>query len=182
MKIDPKYKIYVYCGAAIAVAAGIYFAVSKSGDKKPEAIPDPERQDGSGKVISKQQDNVPINVANVMNQSVTAARTALLGKKVYTRMLNTKIRSSAEVNNGFLNNNWGVIPDANVLIGTITDVQLDKNNAVNTSGRVYKWVKTSEFSDAALAQMKDAAKESWFNTNPQKNHIGYIREDVIDIK
>ena len=95
-------------------------------------------------------------------------------------------RKTPNVNNGILNNTWGLISNKDTLVGRVTAIAEDKNGAKNSDGRIYKWVKVNLSSDAKKS-IDASEKESFLNRIGGALPINYtieayLREDTITLK
>lgn len=92
-----------------------------------------------------------------------AISNADIGKKIYTKLTDTNLRTSARINNGWLNNISTTVKAADTYLGTIKSIEIPDEKYINpTTVKPYVWVM---FNYAA-----DPSKEL------------YVREDVINLK
>ena len=106
-------------------------------------------------------------------------------KNIYTKVDNVMARKTPNVNNGILNNTWGLISAKNTLVGRVTAIAEDKNGAKNSDGRIYKWLKVN-LSANAKKSINESEKESFLNriggALPTDLTIeAYVREDTITL-
>lgn len=93
------------------------------------------------------------------------------GKKAYAKVADVSLRSKAYVNNGFINN---ILFTANKgeLIGTVTQVVNDTENAKRPDGKVWEWYKIEINPPKVVPGFIGATSVA----------EGYVREDVVNLK
>lgn len=86
-----------------------------------------------------------------------------IGKKIYTKQPNVNLRTSARINNGWINNIEKTVDNVNTFLGVIKDVKIPDEKFFNpATDKPYVWVLFD------------------FVGTPQKEL--YVREDTIKIK
>ena len=177
-----KLNKYVYPLIGVAVA-GIILALAIKGKKPddgntPTPEPTPNPQDGSE--ISPEQKKADPALATILGSA--NATTALKGKKIYSKVVNTKARTEARVNDGLVNNLYGDVPNAGIYLGDAISVVNDVSGAQNpTAKRVYKWVKVKLSKDGYDAIQANRSFLTRDLFTPSTLPVVYFREDVIKL-
>lgn len=181
-------KLYMYSGVAVATAIVAYFVITKK--KEPKASIEAKVEEtvvtDTGTEIPLEQALLPAQLEPIFKLPLKEAVKKLGNKSVYTKVDNVMARKSPYVNNGVINNSWGMISGKNTLVGKVIAIAEDKNGAKNVDGRLYKWVKVNLSSDAKKS-INASDKESFLNklggALPLNYTIeAYLREDTITLK
>jgi hypothetical protein len=158
--------IYISVGLGVSAIAYLVISVIKSNknknDKDEDFVPEQEKP----------------------NTSVTKAiqDKTIVGKNVYSRVNDVKIRTSPQVNDGAANNIYGVVINTNTLIGKVVKVvEQPKTNNPNTK-KAYNWLSINM--DKALYD-DIQSRRSWYDRDlfkaiPNTNRI-WVREDIIKL-
>jgi len=179
-------KLYMYSGVAIATAIVAYFVITRKGKKATsEAIVEETVVTDTGSEIPLEQAVLPTQLSSIFDLPLKEAVKKLGYKQVFTKVDNVTARKSAYVNNGTINNAWGVISQKNTLLGKVIAIAEDENKAKNAKGRVYKWVKV-ELSPDAKKSINASPKESFLNKIGgalplNYSIVAYLREDTITL-
>jgi hypothetical protein len=136
-------------------------------DKGTEEEKEEEKSDDE---ISEEQKTPDKNVE--ASKDTSGKLTSLVGKNIYTKVADVKVRNTAMVNNGIINNIYGEIPSKDILIGKVTS-SVKKGD--------YNWlgVKLSQQAYDIIQSEKS------FVTRDLKVNIPalkWVREDVIKLK
>lgn len=179
-------KLYVYSGVAIATAIVAYFVITKKSKliSKSEVVEETVVTD-TGSEIPLEQALLPAQLESIFKLPLKEAVKKLGNKNIYTKVDNVMARKTPNVNNGILNNTWGIISAKNTLVGRVTAIAEDKNGAKNSDGRIYKWLKVN-LSANAKKSINESEKESFLNriggALPTNLTIeAYVREDTITL-
>jgi len=101
-----------------------------------------------------------------------------LGKKIYTKVENARIRTTADVNNGIVNNVKYEVPNAGKYLGIVKQVIAPDNKAINpATNKPYVWFYFPF--DKALYEEWQASLSFLFRDAWAKQHYGYVREDIV---
>ena len=180
-------KLYMYSGVAIATAIVAYFVITKkSKSNVSNKLVEETVVTDTGSEIPLEQALLPTQLEAIFKLPLKEAVKKLGNKNIYTKVDDVMARKSPYVNNGILNNTWGIISDKNTLVGRVTAIAEDKNGAKNVDGRIYKWVKINLSADAKKS-INASEKESFLNRIGGALPINYtieayVREDTITIK
>lgn len=161
MKIN-KPLIYGALGV-ITLGALIYLMSRPEEEKKEDTKAEDEGQtENEQKVIDPNLEKA---------KDAKGKLTSIVGKDVYTKVEDVNIRNTPEVNNGLLNNIYGVLPAKGLLIGKVTSVV--KKGNLNWVG-----VKLSKSAyDIIQSEKNLLTRDIWVNIPPLK----WVREDVIKL-
>jgi hypothetical protein len=179
-------KLYMYSGVAIATAIVAYFVITrKSKSIGKDAVVEETVITDTGSEIPLEQALLPAQLEPIFKLPLKEAVKKLGNKSVYTKVDNVMARKSPYVNNGLINNTWGMISAKNTLVGKVIAIAEDKNGAKNVDGRLYKWVKVNLSADAKKS-INASEKESFLNklggAIPLNYAIeAYFREDTITL-
>lgn len=163
-------KTWIYIGTGIGVMSATLLVLvlanknkggegdNKEGETEPQDKPDPKLQ------------------AAIITSSA-------IGKKLYTKVNEVKIRESQEVNNGFMNNIYDTVPTANTYLGTVARIVAPNKDNINpATGKPYVWI-SFNLDKALYAKMQEARswydKDVWTNIPPAGRT--WVREDVIKL-
>lgn len=180
-------KLYMYSGVAIATAIVAYFVITrKSKSNSNNVIVEEKVVTDTGSEISLEQALLPAQLESIFKLPLKEAVKKLGNKNIYTKVTDVMARKTPNVNNGILNNTWGLISNKDTLVGRVTAIAEDKNGAKNSDGRIYKWVKVNLSSDAKKS-IDASEKESFLNRIGGALPINYtieayLREDTITLK
>jgi hypothetical protein len=163
-------RTWIYIGTGIGVMSATLLVLvlankkkgsttdNKEGDTEPQEKPDPKLQ------------------AAIITSSA-------IGKKLYTKVDEAKIRTSSAVNNGIMNNIYDTVPKANTYLGTVARVIVGDTKIINpATQKPYVWISFNL--DKTLYNNLQKLR-SWWDTDlwenmPPANHT-WIREDVIKL-
>lgn len=179
-------KLYMYSGVAIATAIVAYFVITrKSKSSGKDAVVEETVITDTGSEIPLEQALLPTQLEPIFKLPLKESVKKLGNKSVYTKVDNVMARKSPYVNNGLINNTWGMISAKNTLVGKVIAIAEDKNGAKNVDGRIYKWVKVNLSADAKKS-INANEKESFLNklggAIPLNYAIeAYFREDTITL-
>ena len=176
MKLDKK---NILIGTGIfAIGVVIYFFLKDRASRRPIGIIDDENVDfdysnATGNPVNtgvKKGVNISVNdYKKSVEQSLNDKKySKYLGKKFYTLQDNVNVRMGAGVNNGFVNNLAGTIPQKQSFIGKVVQVKLGDDKKL--------WFGTSEENGNQLYEIKKN-----FSWNPIKKDetLRWFRSDVI---
>lgn len=180
-------KLYIYSGVAIAGAVLIYLLLNAKNKKNQQVQPNTEEviedktvTTSTGDIITIDQAEIPKSLKDIVDKSLADAKKLLFNKHIYSKVADVNPRTTANVNNGYLNNSFGgKITNKDTFVGNIKDVVEDSGKLKNSSGRVYKWFKILASADA-IKQLNDSM--SWFNVPLKVGATFYVREDVLRLK
>jgi hypothetical protein len=179
-------KLYMYSGVAIAMAIVAYFVITrKAKQKSGEAKVEETVVTNTGSEITLDQAVLPAQLSVIFNLPLREAVKKIGNKNVFTKVPNVNARKGANVNNGFVNNSYGVIAEKNINVGKVIALAEDLNGAKNSDGRIYKWVKVNLTQDARKS-INASPKESLLNSvvgsiPATGNAFAYFREDTITL-
>lgn len=161
-------KALIY-GALGVIALGVLVYILKpkeDGEEESKDTTSPETKDG----VSEEQKTPDPKIEK--QKDASGKLTSLIGKEVYTKIADVHIRDSAMVNNGIINNIYGVLPSKDILIGKVT---------ANVKKGDYNWlgVKLSQKAyDIIQSEKSIITRDIWVNIPPLK----WVREDVVKLK
>jgi hypothetical protein len=166
MKLKNETLIYGLLGL-IAIGGLVYILLPSKADNGTEEEKEEEKSDDD---ISDEQKTPDKNVE--ASKDASGKLTSLVGKNIYTKVADVKVRNTAMVNNGIINNIYGEIPSKDILIGKVTS-SVKKGD--------YNWlgVKLSQQAYDIIQSEKS------FVTRDLKVNIPalkWVREDVIKLK
>jgi hypothetical protein len=178
-------KLYLYSGLAIALSVVAYVVITN----KKKLDEDPSNDNNSsnssdvttstGDIITTEQALIEKNLQEILNMSISNAKSKLLDKNIFTKLDNVTPRTTPNVNNGVFNNSYGgKIVDKNTKIGIVKDIVEDSGKLKNPQGNVYKWLKVLGSKEAIDSINK--TKSLW-NTSLNNGTTFYVREDVIKL-
>ncbi len=161
MKMNKNLQIGI---AAAAVAVALYFVLPKKnkGDGKGGTTPDAPNGQKEGQDPSR-----PPADPNLQNKNQYTKKAAVASVD------GAVIRSSPHVNNGLIHNKFFELKQGDPA-GIVTDVVDDDENAMREDGKVWKWYK--------VVMTKVGTLRTIFGTTLYTSPIGYIREDVVNLK
>jgi hypothetical protein len=163
-----KNKTLIYGALGLVAIGALIYLLGNDKDKQVEDVKSDDAtpsKDG----ISNEQKTPDVNVEKA--KDVSGKLTGLVGKSIYTKVDNVKVRDSAKVNNGIINNIYGELPVRNTLIGKVVSVVKDAN---------YNWVGvklSQEAYNMIQSQKNIVTRDLWVNIPPLK----WVREDVIKL-
>jgi hypothetical protein len=118
------------------------------------------------------------------NTSVTKAiaNKTIIGKNVFSRVSDMKIRTSPAVNDGITNNIYGVVLNTDTLVGKVVKVVQQTKTKNPVTGKEYNWLSINM--DKTLYD-DIQSRRSWYDKDvfkaiPNPNRIS-VREDVIKL-
>lgn len=166
MKLKNETLIYGLLGL-IAIGGLVYILLPSKADTDAEEEKEDEKSDDE---ISEEQKTPDKNVE--ASKDASGKLTSLVGKNIFTKVADVKVRNTAMVNNGLINNIYGEIPSKDILIGKVTST-VKKGN--------YNWlgVKLSQQAYDIIQSEKS------FVTRDLKVNIPalkWVREDVVKLK
>lgn len=159
MKSNSKNNLYGLIVASTILLVGGFFIIDKfKKDKQGSNEGDSDTQDESNveNDNSTPTTNLPIKPLDV---------NSIIGKDVLTNTSNVNIRKSAMVNNGWINNIFGIIPQKNTLIGRVESV---------TKKDGFNWLEVKLSREGIVAMFP---KTTNINFTPK-----FVREDVVKLK
>lgn len=159
MKSNSKNNLYGLIVAGAILLVGGFFIIDKfKKDKQGSNEGDSDTQDESSVANdnSTSTTNLPIKPLDV---------NSIVGKDVLTNTSNVNIRKSAMVNNGWINNIFGIIPQKNTLIGRVESV---------TKKDGFNWLEVKLSREGIVAMFP---KTTNVNFTPK-----FVREDVVKLK
>jgi hypothetical protein len=168
MKLKNETLIYGLLGL-IAIGGLVYILTPSKADKEAEA----EKEDEDKKPdddISEEQKTPDKNVE--ASKDASGKLTSLIGKNIYTKIADVKVRNTAMVNNGIINNIYGEIPSKDILIGKVTST-VKKGD--------YNWlgVKLSQQAYDIIQSEKNIVFRDLKVNIPA---LKWVREDVVKLK
>jgi hypothetical protein len=176
-------KYLIYGGIGVVVLIAIYYA-TKSPDQPitDEGDFSSEDESTSNTEITKEQRALDPKVKEVIKLKEAEDKkpyVKTIGKNVYTKVNNVKLRKKPYVNNGTINNIYGEVAKKDTLIGTIGFSVLDREGVINPStNKVFNWfqiyMSTPVFDDIQKNQKN-------FLTRQIVKPIVFVREDVIKL-
>lgn len=168
MKIKNETLIYGLLGL-IAIGGLVYILTPSKADKEAEAEKEEEDKKPDGD-ISEEQKTPDKNVE--ASKDASGKLTSLIGKDIYTKVADVKVRNTAMVNNGIINNIYGEIPSKDILIGKVTSA-IKKGD--------YNWlgVKLSQQAYDIIQSEKSFVTRDLTVRIPA---LKWVREDVIKLK
>lgn len=155
-------KTLIYGTLGIIALGGLIYLLSSN---KGESV---EEEPKEGEEADDQKTTDP-NVEKAKDPS--GKLTSLVGKTIFTKVEDVNVRDTAQVNNGIINNIYGVLPSRDIEIGQVTSVvkKGDKNwLGVKLSKKAY---------DIIQSQKSIITRDIWTNIPPLK----WVREDVIKL-
>lgn len=166
MKLKNETLIYGLLGI-IAIGGLVYILLPSKSDTETEEENEDKKSDDE---ISEEQKTPDKNVE--ASKDASGKLTSLVGKNIFTKVADVKVRNTAMVNNGLINNIYGEIPSKDILIGKVTST-VKKGN--------YNWlgVKLSQQAYDIIQSEKS------FVTRDLKVNIPalkWVREDVVKLK
>lgn len=159
MKSNSKNNLYGLIVAGAILLVGGFFIIDKfKKNKQGSNEGDSDTQDESSVANdnSTSTTNLPIKPLDV---------NSIVGKDVLTNTSNVNIRKSAMVNNGWINNIFGIIPQKGTLIGKVESV---------TKKDGFNWLEVKLSREGIVAMFP---KTTNVNFTPK-----FVREDVVKLK
>lgn len=176
--MNKKYLIYSAVGVVVLIA--VYYA-TKSPDKPTtdEGTPS-EGEPATSSDKSKEQVTIDPKLASITQQKNWVK--TLLGKKVYSKLDNVKLRKSEVVNDGLINNLYGTVDKNGTLLGVVSGAYLDKGGATNpVTKTTYNWLQI-KLDDAVYNEIqKNQRNFATRDLFKAPNVYAYVREDVIKL-
>jgi hypothetical protein len=176
--MNKKYLIYGAVGVVVLIA--IYYA-TKSPDQptNDEGIPS-EDEPTSSSDKTKEQITIDPKLASITQQKNWVKN--VIGKSVYSKLDNVKLRKNEFVNDGLINNLYGEVEKKDTLLGVVKGAYLDKGKATNPATKSpYNWFQI-KLSDAVYEDIqknqKNFATRDLFKA---PNVYVFVREDVIKL-
>jgi hypothetical protein len=173
-----KKEYLIYGGLGVVVLIALYYATKDTPDAETiEEETEGEVQQGSDK--SKEQIKLDPNLANIFNSKTW--NKDIVGKKVYSKISDIKLRDNEVVNDGIINNIYGVVSKPNTLIGEVVAGYLDRGGAINPETKTkFKWVKI-KLTDAVYKEVQSQKSFLTKDLFGMPNVYKYVREDVIKL-
>lgn len=138
--------VYIASGAGVLTATMVILAVVRKRARKKEAKKEREKE-------------VPFEVP----EEKPSLSKLSIGKKIYTKTDNTQLRTSAKINNGWINNIGVTVQRANTYVGALKNITVPDLDYINPATmKPYVWAIFN------------------YEANPEKEL--YVREDVIILK
>lgn len=173
-----KREYLIYGGLGVVVLIALYYATKD--DSVQEDLVEGESTDiqqGSDK--TKEQIKLDPTLANIFKS--TTWNKDIIGKNVFSKISDVKLRDNELVNDGIVNNIYGVVSKADTNLGSVVGAYLDKGGAINPETKTkFKWVKI-KLTDAVYNEIQ---KQKSFLTRDlfkMPNVYKYVREDVIKL-
>lgn len=176
--MNKKYLIYGAVGVVVLIA--VYYATkSPEQPTTDEGIPS-EDEPTSSTDKTKEQTTIDPKLATITQQKNWLKN--VIGKNVYSKLDNVKLRTSEVVNDGLINNLYGSVDKGGTLLGVVTTAYLDKGRATNPATKApYNWFQI-KLSDAVYEDIqknqKNFATRDLFKA---PNVYAFVREDVIKL-
>jgi hypothetical protein len=176
--MNKKYLIYGSIGVVILIA--IYYAT-----KSPETpIADEdiveEGDPTTSKEKTKEQTTLDPKLATIIQDKNWVKN--IIGKSVYSKLDNVKLRKNEFVNDGLINNLYGEVEKKDTLLGVVKGAFLDKGKATNPATKSpYNWFQIkladSVYNDIQKNQKNFATRDLF----KAPNVYVFVREDVIKL-
>jgi hypothetical protein len=174
MRIKPIYLI----ASALALGGGLYLIYKKPKDdsgKGDDTTPTPNNDP-----TARPQDVAQNKLSPKLDSLVSNGK--IKGAKIYSKVDAVKVRTSASVNNGGINNIYGTMPNKERLIGVATGkvvVEQGKDRKNPLTGKDYRWIQItlSKFAyDKMQSQMSLFTRDVFPKTIMP---VAWIRDDVV---
>lgn len=174
-------KYLIYGGIGVVVLIAVYYATKST--KQPttdeEGIASEDKPTSSTDK-TKEQTTIDPKLATIKQQKNWLKN--VIGKNVYSKLDNVKLRTSEVVNDGLINNLYGSVDKSGTLLGVVTTAYLDKGRATNLATKApYNWfqIKLSDgVYDDIQKNQKNFATRDLFKA---PNVYAFVREDVIKL-
>ena len=177
--MNKKYLIYGSIGVVVLIA--IYYA-TKSPDSPTtdEETTSSEGEPTSGTDKTKEQTTIDTKLASITQQKNWVKN--LIGKSVYSKLDNVKLRKTEVVNDGLINNLYGTVDKNGTLLGSVVAAYLDKGKATNpVTKSPYNWMQIkladAVYNDIQKNQRNFATRDLF----KAPNVYVFVREDVIKL-
>ena len=176
MKINKK---YIYPLIGLAIAGGIVLlATKKKSDDGGGETPEPTPEDNGG--ITPEQKKIDATLNTILSNK--NANALIKGKKIYSKVANAKGRTQPAVNDGFVNNLYGTISNANTYLGNAVGVANDLGKTMNSATKKpFVWVKVQLSKDGYDAVQSNRSFLTRDLFTPATLPYVYFREDVIKL-
>jgi len=173
-----KREYLIYGGLGVVVLIALYYATKDNSIQDDSVeVKSSDIQQGSDK--TKEQVKLDPNLANVFKSKTW--NKDIVGKKVYSKIAEIKLRDSIKVNDGLINNIYGVVSKPNTLIGEVVAGYLDIGGAINPETKTkFKWVKI-KLTDAVYKEVQSQKSFLTKDLFGMPNVYKYVREDVIKL-
>jgi len=174
MRIKPIYLV----ASVLALGGGLYLIYKKpkdDGSKGDDTTPTP-----SNDPTARPQDVAQNKLSPKLDSLVSNGK--IKGAKIYSKVDAVKVRTSASVNNGGINNIYGTMPNKERLIGVATGkvvVEQGKDRKNPLTGKDYRWIQVtlSKFAyDKMQAQMSLFTRDVFPKTIMP---VAWVRDDVV---
>jgi hypothetical protein len=165
MRIKPIYLV----ASVLALGGGLYLIYKKPKDdsgKGDDTTPTPNNDP-----TARPQDVSQNKLSPKLDSLVSNGK--IKGAKIYSKVDAVKVRTSASVNNGGINNIYGTMPNKERLIGVATGkvvVEQGKDRKNPLTGKDYRWI---QITLSKFAYDKMQAQMSFFSTD------GFAKKDVF---
>jgi hypothetical protein len=175
-----KKEYLIYGGLGVVVLIALYYATKdtpKGDTSEDEGQTVSDIEQGSDK--TKEQIKLDPALANIFKSPTW--NKDIIGKKVYSKIADIKLRDNELVNDGLINNIYGVVSKAGTYLGDVVGAYYDRGGAINPESKVkYKWVKI-KLTDAVYKEVQ--SEKSFLTKDLFKipNVYKYVREDVIKL-
>lgn len=173
-----KKEYLIYGGLGLVVLVALYYATKETSiEETLEEETEGEVQQGSDK--TKEQVKLDPNLANVLNSKTW--NIDIVGKKVYSKISDIKLRDNEVVNDGIINNIYGIVSKPNTLIGEVVAGYLDRGGAINPETKTkFKWVKV-KLTDSVYKEVQSQKNFLMKDLFGMPSVYKYVREDVIKL-
>jgi hypothetical protein len=173
-----KKEYLMYGGLGVVVLIALYYATKDNSVQEDSIEVEPsDIQQGSDK--TKEQVKLDPSLANIFKS--TTWNKDIIGKNVFSKISDIKLRDNELVNDGIINNIYGVVSKPNTNLGNVVGAYLDRGGAINPETKTkYKWVKI-KLTDAVYNEVQ---KQKSFLTKDlfkMPNVYKFVREDVIKL-
>ena len=175
MRIKPIYLI----ASALALGGGLYLIYKKpkgDGDgTTPTPSPTPN-EDPTARPKDVSQNKLSPKLDSLVSNG------KIKGAKIYTKVDAVKVRTSASVNNGGINNIYGTMPIKERFVGIATGkvvVEQGKDRKNPLTGKDYRWIQVtlSKFAYDKMQSQMNLAFNDWIPKTVM--FPVWVRDDVV---
>jgi hypothetical protein len=176
--MNKKYLIYGAVGVVVLIA--VYYATKTPDSPTTDEGTPSEGEPTSSTDKTKEQITIDPKLASITQQKNWVK--SLLGKSVYSKLDNVKLRKTEVVNDGLVNNLYGMVDKRDTLLGVVKGAYLDKGGATNpATKKTFNWLQI-KLDDAVYNDIqknqKNFATRDLFKA---PNVYVFVREDVIKL-